>query len=248
MSLCICIYIYICIYTVAQVFPSKWCQPRTFRKRCVRRPRCFQTSSPTSNTPLFDLNIAVCYSVLQCVAENTTKRVLHAHTHARKHRHTHTDRTHTSLISNERTHTQVHLPNAVTRTRNFTSIYHQIARVYNCLKTRDITRQYTSQIISCNKLQHTATHQNARQHTATHSDAVQHSATHCNTLQHTDTATHCGTLQRTATHGNTRQHTATNCNKLQHTATHCNTATHWNTHTRQHTATHCNTLKHTKTH
>ena len=189
------VYIYICIYTVAQVFPSKWCQPRTFRKRCVRRPRCFQTSSPTSNTPLFDLNIAVCYSVLQCVAENTTKRVLHTHTHAHKHRHTHTDCTHTSRISIERTHTQAYLPNAVTRTRNFTSIYHQIARVYNWLKTCDITRQYTSQIISCNTLQHIATHQNARQHTATQCKTLQHTATHCNAYH--CTATQCNTLQHT---------------------------------------------------
>jgi len=67
----------------------------------------------------------------------------------------------------------------------------------------------------CNTLQHTATHCNTLQHTATHCTTLQHTATHCNIRQHTGntiinkeplriyTATHCNTLQRTATHCNT---------------------------------------------
>jgi len=81
-------------------------------------------------------------------------------------------------------------------------------------------------------LQHTATHcnTNAAKHAATHWHTLLHTTTHCcNTLQHT--ATHCNTngartrplaLKHTATRCNTLQHTATHCNTLQHTATHCN--------------------------
>ena len=53
------------------------------------------------------------------------------------------------------------------------------------------------QLLSCNTLQHTATHYNTLQHTTTHFKRLQHtaapsrSATHCNTLHHT--ATHCNT-------------------------------------------------------
>ena len=91
------------------------------------------------------------------------------------------------------------------------------------------------QSISCNTLQHVATHCNTLQHVATHCNTLQHVATCCDTLQHT--ATHCNTLHHTAPYCNTRligvvqhtayvftlQHTAPHCNTLHHTATHCNT-------------------------
>ena len=65
----------------------------------------------------------------------------------------------------------------------------------------------------CSTLQHTATHCNtpgslplirimtALQHTTTHSIILQHTAAHCSTLQHS--VAHCNTLQHTATHCNT---------------------------------------------
>jgi len=71
--------------------------------------------------------------------------------------------------------------------------------------------------LSCNTLQHTATHCNTLQHTATHCNTLQHITTHCNTLQHT--ATHHDTLQQTAAHC---KNTATRCDALRHAATRCN--------------------------
>ena len=50
-------------------------------------------------------------------------------------------------------------------------------------------------------------------------NTLQHTATHCNTSQRT--ATHCNTLQRTATHCNTLQHTATHCNKTKRPSRAC---------------------------
>jgi len=80
--------------------------------------------------------------------------------------------------------------------------------------------------ISCNALQHTATHCNTLQHTATHCipaltspvavKSPQYTATQYKTPQHTENiATHCNTLQHTATHCNTLQHIPTHCNTLQ---------------------------------
>ena len=109
--------------------------------------------------------------------------------------------------------------------------------------------------LSCNTLQHTATHCNTLQHTATH----------CNTLQHTALTSWgscgiqylpCNTMQHTATQFNTLHllcaaaveaniYLASRCNTLQHIAMHCNTLHHTATHCNKHTATHCNTLQHT---
>jgi len=87
------------------------------------------------------------------------------------------------------------------------------------------TLQHTA--THCNTLQPTATHCNMlfKQHIQGAHCGVPyiHSATHCNTLPHT--ATHCNTLLN-ARHYNTLQHTATHCDTLQHTATHCNTLQH----------------------
>jgi len=98
--------------------------------------------------------------------------------------------------------------------------------------------------LTCNTLQHTATHTapNCNSHCIllcwrVHCNSH---ATHCNILQHTlhQTATHtayCCVGAFTATHmQHTQTRTAMHCNTLQHTAPHCNTL--------QHTATHCNTL------
>ena len=85
----------------------------------------------------------------------------------------------------------------------------------------------------CNTLQYTATHCNTLQHVATHCNKLspvcwyitslisllQHTATHCNTLPHT--ATHslrCAGISRVLSlYCNTLQYTATHCNTLQHT-------------------------------
>ena len=67
---------------------------------------------------------------------------------------------------------------------------------------------------------------------------------------HTHTHTHKHTiLQHTATYCN-MQHTEADCNRLHHTTTHCSTLQHTAKHynTLQHTATHCNTPHHTATH
>jgi len=148
--------------------------------------------------------------------------------------------------------------------------------IFACALESDIS-SFPVQILSCNTLQHTATHCNCNtlQHTATHCNTLHHAAphralllchysvcanlisrhsrytflaaTHCNTLQHT--ATRCNTMQHTATHCNTLQHDATHCNTLHHTAPHCTTLHHTATHrnTLQHTATRCNTLQHAAT-
>jgi len=106
--------------------------------------------------------------------------------------------------------------------------------MYTCIHTNEMhstrVRHASTSYVTCNALQHTATH----------------SATHCNTLQHTatHTATHCNTLQHTATHS------ATHCNTLQHTATHivrCVSVSYITCSTLQHTATHCNTVQHAAT-
>ena len=80
--------------------------------------------------------------------------------------------------------------------------------------------------ISCNTLQHTATHCNTLQHTATHCNTLQHAATHCNALH-----THCSTLEcsnqyhiiRTIRTATNCIHTTAYCSTLQHIATHYNT-------------------------
>ena len=89
-----------------------------------------------------------------------------------------------------------------------------------------ITLWAPSYTLTCNTLQHTATHCYALQHNATQCiRATRSLATHCNTLQHT--ATHCDTLRH-----NTHElhiplrHTATHFRTLQHTAAHCNTLRH----------------------
>ena len=58
-------------------------------------------------------------------------------------------------------------------------------------------------------LQHTATHCNSLQQIATHCNTLQHTAAHCNKLQCTGCPerARCNTLQRTATHCNALQHT-----------------------------------------
>jgi len=101
----------------------------------------------------------------------------------------------------------------------------------------------------CNTLQHAATHCPTLQHTATHCNTPQptgetrhnhrpSSSAHCNMLQHA--ATHCPTLQHTSADRRNvtqsssgsifptvRHSSSAHCNMLQHAATH--TATHCNT-------------------
>jgi len=139
--------------------------------------------------------VAVCCSVLQCVAYEWccdlrceySRRFLCTHPtcNTLQHTATHCDNSHTVTHRNTLQHTTTH----------------------------------------CDTPQHTATHCNAPQRTSLHSSYVHHwsvgvneSRAHCNTPQHT--ATHRNTLQHTATLCN---RTATHRNALQHTATHCNT-------------------------
>ena len=92
--------------------------------------------------------------------------------------------------------------------------------------------------VTCNTLQHVATHCNTLQHTATHvrlrSQMMPLPPANCNILQHTSTDCNTSTskgrdgvpasckLQQTATDCNRLQQTATDCNRLQQTATDCN--------------------------
>jgi len=72
-------------------------------------------------------------------------------------------------------------------TRIFINIHTHIF-VYTfwlCTTSRRPMRLFRT--VSCNTLQHTATHCNTLQHTAPHCNTLQHTATHCNTLQHTAT-------------------------------------------------------------
>jgi len=121
--------------------------------------------------------------------------------------------------------------------------------------------------LSCNTLQHTATHCNTRLswHWMARCNTLKHTAIRCNTLQHTATqvvfydirwliAAHCNTLQHTATRvvRDIWWCIAIRCSTLQHTATYCSTLQHESFvrlhDSLQHIATHCNTLQHNVTH
>ena len=119
---------------------------------------------------------------------------------------THAHMKHTSLTHT--VHATCHSPR---RRKKFVYVPHYDTYTYDThyayTRTVLVGTRCNCAHISCNTLQHTATHCNTLQHTATHCNTLQHTATHYNTLQHT--TTHCNTLQRTATHYNTLQHTAT---------------------------------------
>ena len=61
--------------------------------------------------------------------------------------------------------------------------------------------------LTCNTLQHTATHCNKLQHTVTHCNYLYLGIHCCHTPVSSNTQLTCNTLQHTATHCNTLQHT-----------------------------------------
>ena len=121
--------------------------------------------------------------------------------------------------------------------------------------------------LSCNTLQHTATHCNTQKMSLSRPHTLDYITLSCNTLQHTAThkrwvwlvRTHlitcvchmwlhvCVTCDHITLSCNTLQHTATHCNILQHTMKElCIVRTHWIT--SLWVATHCKLLQHTATH
>ena len=184
--------------------------------------------------------VAVCCSVLQCVAVSCRRKIdLKSHKFDGK-----------CQIFHHKRHANDSM--TLQHTATYCST-HECCNARQHTTTRYNILQHTAVLLS--DLPSRAT--NSPQHTA------HDTATHCNTMQHTvrHCTTHCTTLHNITLHNilHTLQHTATllgdmtsrAMDSLQHPAQH--TGTHCTAHCitfhiiLQHTATHYNTLQHTAT-
>ena len=131
---------------------------------------------------IIEQRVAVCCSVLQCVAIHSTPITL-------QHTATHSDtlQQHCNTLCCSVTGNVVQVASKPEYTLQLCILQHNATH--------------------CNTLQHTATQCVTLQHTSTHCNTLQHTATHCNTMQHT--ATQCNTVQHSATQCITVQHSAT---------------------------------------
>ena len=163
------------------------------------------TSMNSAGRPHFQC-VAVCCSVLQCVAVKSMTWVIRLD------------------LRKSDSHCMSLRPLLVFQKK----LYSQRDGKVLGLSWQDQELYYVRNLLHCNTLH---THCNTLQQTATHCNTQQHTATHCNTLQdqeldHVRNLLRCNTLQHTVTHCNTLQHTATHCNALQHTATRYQTLQH----------------------
>ena len=157
--------------------------------RSWRRSKCGSLMVRSAGPTL--VGIAVCCSVLQCVAVWYRVHLVIAADGAQRRANFGKNQVYSVPHCNTLQHTATH-----------------------CNKRLSLLVRSAGPTLVGNKcaLYHSATHCNTLQHTAAHCSRLQQTAAHCNTLQHT--AAHCSTLQHTTAHCSTLQHTATYCNTL----------------------------------